>query len=155
VIYAGLGDTDQAITWLKKGYAERFNSGVLLRPGFDTLRSDPRFGDLESRIGLGRVSNSAIMPHPQKFYGWRLPRSSFALAISAPGKAHDGDGRERKQHQYEPVGGIARCETSVGLEQERGENQASHHSDKQARQATPEVTDRNDQQQEHCRNRWF
>ena len=54
VIYAGLGDTDQAITWLKKGYEERFNPGVLLRPGFDTLRSDPRFGDLESRIGLPR-----------------------------------------------------------------------------------------------------
>ena len=54
VIYAALGDTDQAITWLKKGYEERFNPGVLLRPGFDTLRSDPRFGDLESRIGLPR-----------------------------------------------------------------------------------------------------
>ena len=54
VIYAALGDTDQAITWLKKGYAERFNPGVLLRPGFDTLRSDPRFADLESRIGLPR-----------------------------------------------------------------------------------------------------
>jgi TolB-like protein/DNA-binding winged helix-turn-helix (wHTH) protein/Flp pilus assembly protein TadD len=54
VIYAALGDTDQAITWLKKGYEERFNPGVLLRPGFDTLRSDPRFADLESRIGLPR-----------------------------------------------------------------------------------------------------
>ena len=54
VIYAALGDTDQAITWLKKGYEERFNPGALLRPGFDTLRSDPRFGDLESRIGLPR-----------------------------------------------------------------------------------------------------
>src|SRR5215813_5893636 len=54
VIYAALGDTDQAITWLKKGYEERFNPGVLLRPGFDTLRSDPRFGDLVRRIGLPR-----------------------------------------------------------------------------------------------------
>ena len=54
VIYVALGDTDQAITWLKQGYEERFNPGVLLRPGFDPLRSDPRFGDLVSLIGLPR-----------------------------------------------------------------------------------------------------
>jgi len=54
VIYAALGDTDQAINWLEKGYEERFNPGVLLRPGFDPLRSDPRFEDLLHRIGLPR-----------------------------------------------------------------------------------------------------
>src|SRR5712692_796566 len=54
VIYAALGDTDQAINWLEKGYEERFNPGVLLRPGFDPLRSDPRFEDLVRRIGLPR-----------------------------------------------------------------------------------------------------
>ena len=52
VIYASLGDTDQAMNWLEKGYEERFNPGVLLRPGFDPLRSDPRFQDLVRRIGL-------------------------------------------------------------------------------------------------------
>jgi tetratricopeptide (TPR) repeat protein len=52
VIYASLGDTDQAMNWLEKGYQERFNPGVLLRPGFDPLRSDPRFQDLVRRIGL-------------------------------------------------------------------------------------------------------
>jgi TolB-like protein/DNA-binding winged helix-turn-helix (wHTH) protein/Flp pilus assembly protein TadD len=52
VIYAGLGDNDQAMTWLDKGYEERFNPGVLLRPGFDPLRSDLRFQGLVSRIGL-------------------------------------------------------------------------------------------------------
>ena len=41
VIYAVLGDTDQAMNWLQKGYQERFNPGVLLQPGFDSLRSDP------------------------------------------------------------------------------------------------------------------
>jgi hypothetical protein len=75
--------------------------------------------------------------------------------VSAPGKAHDGGGRDRKQQQYDPIGGIAHCETSVGLEQECSENQASHHSDKQARDATPEVTDRYDQEQKCCRDRWF
>jgi TolB-like protein/DNA-binding winged helix-turn-helix (wHTH) protein/Flp pilus assembly protein TadD len=52
MIYAALGDTDQAMSWLEKGYEERFNPGVLLRPGFDPLRSDPRFQDLVRRIGL-------------------------------------------------------------------------------------------------------
>lgn len=54
VIYAALGDTDQSITWLQKGYDERFNPGVLLRPGFDPLRSDPRFIEIVSRVGLPR-----------------------------------------------------------------------------------------------------
>ena len=52
MIYASLGDADQAINWLEKGYEDRFNPGVLLRPGFDPLRSDPRFQDLVHRIGL-------------------------------------------------------------------------------------------------------
>ena len=52
MIYASLGDTDQAMTWLEKGFEERFNPGVLLRPGFDPLRSDPRFEDILRRIGL-------------------------------------------------------------------------------------------------------
>jgi len=54
VIYAALGVRDQAMNWLEKGYEERFNPGVLLRPGFDPLRSDPRFQDLVRRIGLPR-----------------------------------------------------------------------------------------------------
>ena len=54
VIYASLGDTDQAMNWLERGYEERFNPGVLLRPGFDPLRSDPRFENLVRRIGLPR-----------------------------------------------------------------------------------------------------
>ena len=52
MIYTSLGDTDQAMNWLEKGYAERFNPGVLQRPGFDPLRSDPRFQNLGHRIGL-------------------------------------------------------------------------------------------------------
>jgi len=52
MIYASLGDTEQAMNWLEKGYDERFNPGVLLRPGFDPLRSDSRFQNLLHRIGL-------------------------------------------------------------------------------------------------------
>jgi TolB-like protein/DNA-binding winged helix-turn-helix (wHTH) protein/Flp pilus assembly protein TadD len=53
VVYVALGDRDRAMTWLEKGFGERFNPGVLLRPGFDPLRSDPRFQNLLHRIGLG------------------------------------------------------------------------------------------------------
>jgi TolB-like protein/DNA-binding winged helix-turn-helix (wHTH) protein/Flp pilus assembly protein TadD len=52
MIYASLGDAAQAMNWLEKGYEERFNPGVLLRPGFDPLRSDSRFQNLLHRIGL-------------------------------------------------------------------------------------------------------
>jgi TolB-like protein/DNA-binding winged helix-turn-helix (wHTH) protein/Flp pilus assembly protein TadD len=59
MIYASLGDTDQAMNWLEKGYEERFNPGVLLRPGFDSLRSDSRFQSLIHRIGLLLVSSGS------------------------------------------------------------------------------------------------
>jgi len=52
MVYASLGDTNQAMNWLERGYAERFNPGVLLRPGFDLLRSDSRFQNLVHRVGL-------------------------------------------------------------------------------------------------------
>jgi TolB-like protein/DNA-binding winged helix-turn-helix (wHTH) protein/Flp pilus assembly protein TadD len=52
VVYAALGDKDQAMSLLEKSYEERFNPGVLLRPGFDPLRSDVRFKDLLRRVGF-------------------------------------------------------------------------------------------------------
>jgi TolB-like protein/DNA-binding winged helix-turn-helix (wHTH) protein/Tfp pilus assembly protein PilF len=52
MIYASLGDADRAMSWLEKGYEDRFNPGVLLRPGFDPLRSDARFKELVQRVGL-------------------------------------------------------------------------------------------------------
>jgi TolB-like protein/DNA-binding winged helix-turn-helix (wHTH) protein/Flp pilus assembly protein TadD len=52
LVYLGLGDKDQAMVWLETGYAERFNPGVLRRPWFDSLRSDPRFQGLLHRVGL-------------------------------------------------------------------------------------------------------
>jgi TolB-like protein/DNA-binding winged helix-turn-helix (wHTH) protein/Tfp pilus assembly protein PilF len=51
-IHAALGEKDQAMEWLEKGAAEKFNPGVLIRPGFDPLRSDARFQSLLRRIGL-------------------------------------------------------------------------------------------------------
>jgi len=52
LIYVGLGEKDQALASLEKAYEERFNPGVLMRPAFDPLRSDPRFGTLLQRMGL-------------------------------------------------------------------------------------------------------
>ena len=53
MVYAGLGQKDQAFAWLEKDLQAR--SGMLLYlfvPGFDSLRSDPRFTDLLRRMGL-------------------------------------------------------------------------------------------------------
>jgi TolB-like protein/Tfp pilus assembly protein PilF len=54
LIYVGLGKKDQAMKWLEKAYEEHFNPSILLRPAFDSLRSDPRFRNLVHRIGLPR-----------------------------------------------------------------------------------------------------
>jgi len=52
MVYAALGDKAQAMAWLERGYSERYNPGVLLRPGLDSLRADSRFRDLVHRVGL-------------------------------------------------------------------------------------------------------
>ena len=54
LIYVGLGNNDQAMTWLERAYEERFNPSILARPSFDPLRSDKRFQALMHRIGLNR-----------------------------------------------------------------------------------------------------
>jgi len=54
VVYAGLGDKDQAFAWLEKDFQAR--SGLLSRTRwqlpFESLRSDPRYADLLRRMGL-------------------------------------------------------------------------------------------------------
>ena len=52
MVYASLGDKDQAMSWLERAFEDRSNPGVLLRPSFDSLRSDSRFQDLVHRVGL-------------------------------------------------------------------------------------------------------
>jgi hypothetical protein len=54
VIYAGLGDQDQAFAWLEKAFDERNGelSDITWRPVFDTLHGDPRFKDLLRRMNL-------------------------------------------------------------------------------------------------------
>ncbi len=55
LIYVGLGDREAALDWLDKAYDARFNPSILLRPAFDSLRSDARFKELMRRIGLGKA----------------------------------------------------------------------------------------------------
>jgi TolB-like protein/DNA-binding winged helix-turn-helix (wHTH) protein/Flp pilus assembly protein TadD len=54
LIYAGLGEKDQAFAWLEKGYEQRAfqMQWIKLEPRWDSLRSDPRFQDLIRRIGF-------------------------------------------------------------------------------------------------------
>jgi tetratricopeptide (TPR) repeat protein len=54
LIYTGLGEKDEALEWLEKGYDERsFQMQFLkLDPRWDSLRDEPRFTELVKRIGL-------------------------------------------------------------------------------------------------------
>jgi tetratricopeptide (TPR) repeat protein len=52
--YIAVGDKEKALAWLEKAYAQHSNQLTALRvePGYDSLRSDPRFQDLLRRVGL-------------------------------------------------------------------------------------------------------
>jgi TolB-like protein/Flp pilus assembly protein TadD len=54
LIYAALGDKDCAFAWLEKARQERCSWLTLLKvdPRVDALRSEPKFHDLVSRLGL-------------------------------------------------------------------------------------------------------
>jgi len=56
MIYAGLGDKDQALTWLERAYQQRVHNMVFLKvePELDGLRSDPRFASLVQQLGLNQ-----------------------------------------------------------------------------------------------------
>ena len=53
-IYAGLGEKDEAIAWLEKGFEERAFQMQMLKvdPRWDKVRSDQRFTDIVRRVGL-------------------------------------------------------------------------------------------------------
>ena len=54
IIYAGLGEKDEAFAWLQKAFEEHsyWLSTLKMDPRLDSLRSHPRFHDLIRRIGL-------------------------------------------------------------------------------------------------------
>jgi len=54
LIYAGLGDKDNAVSWLQRAYEDRSTGMAFLRtdPELNSLHSDPRFEDLSRRISF-------------------------------------------------------------------------------------------------------
>ena len=54
LIYASLGEKDQAFGWLEKAYQERSSwmTWLKVEPKFDPLRADARFADLMRRVGI-------------------------------------------------------------------------------------------------------
>jgi serine/threonine-protein kinase len=52
--YLGLGEKDQALTWLERAYEEHDQGMVDINayPGLDALRSDPRFQALVRRMNF-------------------------------------------------------------------------------------------------------
>jgi serine/threonine protein kinase/tetratricopeptide (TPR) repeat protein len=53
-VYAMLGEKDEAFAWLERAYEEGHDivHNLKVEPQFDSIRSDPRYRDLLSRVGL-------------------------------------------------------------------------------------------------------
>jgi serine/threonine protein kinase/tetratricopeptide (TPR) repeat protein len=65
LIYAGLGDKEQAFAWLERAYDDRSSLLVLYMVNdarWDRLHSDPRYADLLRRIGLPASTSVAETP---------------------------------------------------------------------------------------------
>jgi tetratricopeptide (TPR) repeat protein len=54
LVYNGLGARAETLAWMERGYKERDAKMVFLKvePKWNNLRSDPRFQDLERRVGF-------------------------------------------------------------------------------------------------------
>ena len=62
LVYAGLGEKDQALAWIEKAYQARsfFMPMLQVEPRFDGLRSDPRFQDLLRRMGFPQQCGASL-----------------------------------------------------------------------------------------------
>jgi TolB-like protein/DNA-binding winged helix-turn-helix (wHTH) protein/tetratricopeptide (TPR) repeat protein len=54
LVHAGLGESDNALDWLEKAYADHSNGLLFIKvdPELDTLRSNPRFKTLQAKMRL-------------------------------------------------------------------------------------------------------
>ena len=55
LVYEGLGDYDQASTWLDKSIDEHSLNLYIMYPAYDKLRADPRFERIRQRLNRGGV----------------------------------------------------------------------------------------------------
>jgi len=79
MIYTALSNKDEAIIWLKHGFEDRFNPGVLTRPCFDPLRSDSRFQEILRRVGLpAKTEGAESIPRPAE---WLISQPAQVAAI--------------------------------------------------------------------------
>ena len=54
-LYSLLGEKDSAMAWLERAYLDHSVYLIYLKvlPGFDPMRDDPRFIELEKKAGFG------------------------------------------------------------------------------------------------------
>jgi serine/threonine-protein kinase len=54
LVHVGLGENEEALQWLEKGYEKRDGNMILLKvsPIWDPLRDDPRFQELLRRMNF-------------------------------------------------------------------------------------------------------
>ena len=55
VVYAGLGDFDEAFAWLDRSIDDRSLGAWIMEPTLEDLRQDPRFERLAGRLGLQKL----------------------------------------------------------------------------------------------------
>ncbi len=60
LVYAALGETDEAFEWLEKSYQKHEDSlcSIGIDPKFDPMRDDPRFNEILKKVGLSSKSFS-------------------------------------------------------------------------------------------------
>jgi hypothetical protein len=60
LVYAALGETDEAFVWLEKSFQKHEESlcSIGIDPKFDSIRDDPRFNEILKKIGLSSKSYS-------------------------------------------------------------------------------------------------
>jgi len=59
LVYAALGETNEAFEWLEKSYQKHEESlcSIGIDPKFDSIRDDPRFNEILKKVGLSTKSN--------------------------------------------------------------------------------------------------
>ncbi len=87
-LYIGLGDKEQALDWLKKGYEDRSSGTIKVDPVCDPLHGDPRYERLVAKVFGSAENKSPVPPIDNKSIAV-LP---FANLSSEPETTYFADG---------------------------------------------------------------